>query len=291
MQSIKSPWAGTFDEFVGSIRESAIIAAPYITRSPVERLVRQLRLRHNSVRLDVLTNLHPDNSDASSLDIGALAWLCQQIPGATVRHLRYLHAKAYVADAHRAIVTSANLTDGGLWRNKELGVIITDPQAVNEIADDLQEYGNLGVPVPPDALVELDGMAQQARQSKAKMDAESSIAKDEHNAIRGDMSRLLAGLRTAGEEFSTNPKAALTAQFADVVKYVLRSYGPTRTTDMYSLAQTLKPELCSDDTDIIINGENFGRNWKRTLRNAQQELKRSGVVLHDGGRNGLWRLL
>ena len=43
MRSIKSPWQATFDEFVASIRESALIAAPYITRQPIERLADRLR--------------------------------------------------------------------------------------------------------------------------------------------------------------------------------------------------------------------------------------------------------
>lgn len=97
-----------------------------------------------------MTNLYPDSLIDGSLDIGALVWLCEQVPGTTVRHLRYLHAKAYLADEHTAIVTSANLTNGGLCRNRELGVAITDPEGVRDIADDLREYGNLGVLVPDD---------------------------------------------------------------------------------------------------------------------------------------------
>jgi hypothetical protein len=77
MQSIKSPWAATFDEFAGSIRRSAIIAAPFITRQPVERLAGELRSRRKLVRLELLTNLYSDSLIDGSLDIGALAWLCE----------------------------------------------------------------------------------------------------------------------------------------------------------------------------------------------------------------------
>ena len=188
MQSVKSPWAVTFDEFAGSIRESAIIAAPFITRQPVERLASKLRSRRASVQIDMLTNLYADSLIAGSLDIGALAWLCEQIPGTTVRHLRYLHAKAYVADGHTAIVTSANFTNGGLCRNRELGVAITDPDGVKDIAEDLREYGNLGVLVPAKALTELDAMTHQAQASKATVDRSvSTIAVAAHNAIRSNM--------------------------------------------------------------------------------------------------------
>ena len=208
MTSIKSPWLATFDQFAGSIRESAIIAAPYITQEPVERFAENLRSRRNSVRVDLLTNLHSDSLADGSLDIGALVWLCQQVPGTTVRHLRYLHAKAYVADEHTAIVTSANLTNGGLRRNRELGVAITDPDGVRDIANDLREYGNLGVLVPADNLAELDAMAQQAKVSKAAVNGAVPITvMAGYNAILKDMNERLVQLRTAGEAFTTNPQS------------------------------------------------------------------------------------
>ena len=291
MQSIKSPWADMFDQFAGSIQETAIIAAPYITRRPIERLTRNLQSRRRSVRLDVLTNLYADSLIDGSLDIRALAWLCEQIPGTTVRHLRYLHAKAYVADEHTAIVTSANLTNGGLFRNHELGVAITDPVAVQDIASDLREYGALGVLVPSDALAELDDMAQQAKTSKVTVDmAAPAGVKAEHDAIRDTMNERLVELRTAGEEFTTNPKASITAQFCDTVKYVLRQHGPMSTRDMNPLIQNLMPELCDDEVDRIINGVTFGRKWKHQVRNAQVQLRREGTIVQDGGRNSPWRL-
>ena len=291
MTSIKSPWLPTFDQFASSIQESAIIAAPYITRHPVERFAHKLRSRRKSVRLDLLTNLHPDSLVDGSLDIGALVWLCEQVPGTTVRHLRYLHAKVYVADEHTAIVTSANLTNGGLRRNRELGVAITDPDGVRDIADDLREYGNLGVLVTADALAELDGMAQQAQVSKATANsAVPASAMAGHDAIRNNIDERLAELSVAGEAFSTDPKASITAQFCDAIKYVLRHHGPMSTRDMNPLIQTLKPELCDDEVDRVINGVTFGRKWKHQVRNAQVQLRRDGTIVQDGGRNSPWRL-
>lgn len=291
MQSIKSPWGAAFDQFAGSIQESAIIAAPYITRQPVERLASKLRSRRASVRVDVLTNLHADNLIDGSLDIGALTWLCEQIPGTTVRHLRYLHAKAYVADEHTAIVTSSNLTNGGLFRNHELGVAITDPTGVKDIAGDLREYGNLGVLVPADALTELDAMTQQAQASKATVArSASNSAVAAHDAIRSSINERLVELRTSGEAFTTNLRASITAQFCDAIRYVLRQNGPMSTRDMNPLIQNLLPELCDDEVDRIINGVTFGRKWKHQVRNAQVQLRRDGSIVQEGSRNSPWRL-
>ncbi len=287
MTSIKSPWSDTFDQFAGSIQESAIVAAPYITRQPVERFALRLRSRRKSVRLDLLTNLRPDSLIDGSLDVRALVWLCDRVPGTTVRHLGNLHAKAYVADRHTAIVTSANLTNGGLCHNKELGVAITDPDEVQGIAEDLLEYGNLGVLVPTEALIELDTMTQQAQASKATADGSISDAAAAHNVIRNDMDERLVNLRTAGEKFASDPNGSITSQFADAVLYVLRRHGPMPTSQLTPLVRDLKPELCDDEVDRVIGDRTFGKRWKHDIRNAQQQLKRDGSIVLE---NRKWRL-
>ena len=296
MQSVKSPWYSTFDQFVGSIQESAIIAAPYISRLPVERLTKQLRSRCRSVRIDVLTSLRADSLVAGSVDAAALAYLCQRVPGAAVRHLYHLHAKAYVADGHTAIVTSANLTYGGLWRNLELGVAITEPDDVAAIVDDLLEYGNMGVPVTPEVLVELDDLAEQARQDQAAMDAvvsdNAKNQKDQYDDSVHSIAERLVELRVAKNGFATDTKASLNAQFVDAVKYVLRRNGPMRTRDMNPLIRQLLPELCDDNVDRVINGVKFGRKWKHTVRNSQLQLRRAGLLVQDEpGHNKPWRLI
>lgn len=229
----------------------------------------------------MLTNLHADSLIAGSVDSGALAWLCQQVPGATIRHLPGLHAKAYVADGHTAIVTSANLTHGGLIRNYELGIAITDPKAVSEIADDLEEYGNLGSIVPPYALAELDDKAKDARQRQGT--ATHSVpdtVRAEIDAILDDMDERLKLLRTI-------PGESTTAIFGRAVRYILRQHGPLSTRDINPLVQGLFPDMCDDGVHRVINGVSFGRRWKHQVRNAQVQLRRDGVIVRDGNR---WRL-
>lgn len=288
MPSIKSPWSDAFDQFVDSIQESAIIATPFITRYPVERLVQQLRSRQ-SIQIDLLTSLDENSLANGSVDIAAISWFCEQVPLTSVRHLRYLHAKAYVADDHTAIVTSANLTNGGLWRNYELGVEITDPQEVSEIAADLREYGTFGVAITADALDELGDMTRQARQHKRISDASLlDDAKIEYDKILVKISDRLAELRTDTEEFAVNPKASTTAKFADAVKFILKRNGPLPTTQINPLIQELMPEWCDDNVDRVIKGVSFGRKWKHQVRNAQVQLRRDGVIAREGK---VWKLV
>ena len=230
------------------------------------------------VRLDVLTNLHADSLIAGSVDSGALAWLCEQVPGATVRHLPGLHAKSYVADGHTAIVTSANLTNGGLKGNYELGVKVTDPQDVSEIADDLVEYSKLGSIVPLDSLTALDDQAQAARQRQGTVSQSvPENVKAEINAVLDDIDEQLRLLRTLRGESTT-------AIFARAVQYILRKHGPLSTRDINPLVQELFPDMCDDSVHRVINGVSFGRRWKHQVRNAQVQLRRDGTIVRDGNR-------
>ena len=177
-----------------------------------------------------------------------------------------------------------------------MSVAITEPDDVAAIVDDLLEYGNMGVPVTPEVLVELGDLAEQARQDQAAMDAvvsdNAKNQKDQYDDSVHSIAERLVELRVAKNGFATDTKASLNAQFVDAVKYVLRRNGPMRTRDMNPLIRQLLPELCDDSVDRVINGVKFGRKWKHTVRNSQLQLRRAGLLVQDEpGHNKPWRLI
>ena len=282
MRSIKSAWEAVFEEYVGSIEESAIIAVPSITQPPAARLASMLGSRSREVRLDVLTNLDRASLVNGSQDVGALVGLCRQMPGTTVRHLPGLHAKAYVADRHTAIVTSANLMQDGLAGNYELGAVIDDPADVAEIADALTEYGNLGSIVPPDALRELEVKVAEAREQQG------AVARSTSDAVQADIDVVLTDI----DEWLRLQRAidsnSTTAMFAHAVQYILRKHGPLSTRDIYPIVQSLFPDMCDDSVHRVINGISFGQRWKHRVRSAQVKLRRDGFIVREGNR---WKLV
>ncbi len=241
MLPIMSPWTTTFDDFVASIEESAIIAAPFITQTGVQRLVKGLQSKP-SVNLAVLTSLNAHSLTEKLCDSGASSWLCREVPNTTVKHIRYLHAKSYVADGHTAIGTSANLTGGGLSGNYELGVAITDTHAVSEIAGYLHQYANLGVPIPPGALVELNDLAQRAQGQQRADQAIPDNTKSEIEAILNDINEKLIRLRVDTISSSANTKESITGQFCLAVELALSQHGPMRTRDLNPVVQMLLSE-------------------------------------------------
>ena len=80
-------------------------------------------------------------------DLEALCGLAKR--GVAVKALSRLHAKVYVVDSSRALVTSANATRGGLIANIECGLEVTDAPVVGELRRLLAS--GFGAPEPPSA--------------------------------------------------------------------------------------------------------------------------------------------
>jgi hypothetical protein len=282
VEFLPGPWQKEFERWATNIRKDALIASPYITAPPIQLLVQTLREAGSAsrVRVKVLTNLSVESIVRGSTDPSSLLELMDAVPHTQVSHLPGLHAKVYLADECEAIVTSGNLTLGGVFHNYEYGVRFTDATSVRQIWEDLLEYERLGNLVPrPD----LERMAQTASELQGlRQRAEREIREPLQSEFRrrmGEAETELMAIRASGK--TTN------GIFADTVVYLLRKYGPMRTVELHPLIQQIHPDLCDDTIDRVIRGVHFGKRWKHYVRNAQQYLKRQGLIVFDGSR---WHL-
>jgi HKD family nuclease len=91
------------------------IASPFIKHGAVEGL-----LSEASLSLRILTRFNLEHFREGVSDISALRRLVEL--GAQVRGVQRLHAKLYLFDTDHAVITSANMTEGGLRKNHELAV-------------------------------------------------------------------------------------------------------------------------------------------------------------------------
>ncbi len=270
MQAILSPWSATFEDFVRSIDRRAIIVAPFITERPLQ----DFSLLLNTVKapqIDLLTNLNPDSLLNGSIDSGAIADFCREVPTTVVRHLPGLHAKVYVADDHTAIVTSGNLTLGSLCRNYEYGILVKDSELVQKIARDLQEYSNLGAFVSPD---ELDHLAEASRSLSDKHARALSSARA---SIRQAFSIQLEAVRDSVRQLRGKAGESTNSIFTRTIVYLLNK-GPLTTRELHPLIQNIHPDLCDDSVERVINEIHFGKEWKHRVRGAQVVLRRKGII-------------
>jgi len=272
---ITGAWVGDLRELVASARERLLLAAPFITHWPLEVVEEALDGRRLD-DLSILTNFSVNSLADRLVDPGALLRFCQRRGEACVFHLPGLHAKAYIADRTRAIVTSANLTTSAIRDNVEAGVTFAGIHAAR-LAAWLDAHAAIGVRVVPTQLIDLDRVAQTLEASRQRADPGARAAVAEALTATADHLRQLR----AQSGRSTN------SVFSATVRLALSS-GPKTTPELHAIVQAIHPDLCDDSIDRVINGVRFGRRWKHMVRSAQQYLKRQGIIDLSRGR---WHLV
>ncbi len=258
-------------------RYRLFISVPYLNDYGVATI-----LKHAHVpELWLLTNLEIRNLVNATLDVSALLRLWDRLP-LRVSSLGKLHAKVYIADDKMAMITSANLTRGGLKENYEYGVILRDEPIVATILNDMLAYFNLGNIFDRKAVASLRADVEQLQALQQQLDKSTktrrlrrAITEREH-ALKEKM--LVNRIREG---------RTINAIFSETIAYLLRTRGPLSTQELHGFIQSIHPDICDDTIDRVINGQHFGKKWKHLVRNAQQFLKRKGDIVY---REGKWYL-
>jgi len=279
VELLSSPWEATFIQLLKSVHENLLIASPFLGAMPLRAIAAAMtaRERPNTTRVHLLTNLAAENLLGGSLDIMALLDLVRSLPTMTVTYLPGLHAKVYIADDERAIVTSANLTFGGLVRNREYGVVLHDSVVVRQVRADITKYATLGSQITLDGLQTVAHATEEVKATRVKVDTSANaklrvILREQIERTRQE----LLEVRVRGKTRN--------GIFCDTILYLLDEHGPLTTQSLHPLVQQIHPDLCDDTIDRIIDGVHYGKKWKHYVRDAQQTLKARGVISFDGSR-------
>ena len=149
-----TPTARWFEKTVRGCRDRFLVSSPYVG-SFLPVLTARMR---PSVHKRLLTRADLRDFAVGASDIDALCELARQ--GTDVQSVPGLHAKAYIVDDKRALVTSANATNGGMHRNWECGVAIEDPTQIDELVQLLAS--GFHAPQPPETwtLAELESLRE-----------------------------------------------------------------------------------------------------------------------------------
>lgn len=279
---LPSPFISKFQNFMESIEEKCLICSPYITLGPVRRLVNTVEAKgvENNVSIKVITDISAGNLVQGSTDTQALIFLLQRIPNSEVIYLPRIHAKIYVSGESRAIISSANFTDGGTYTNLEYGVQITEPSLVRQVLGDAEQYAKLGASVSLKQLSELHERVNRLR----------SVIQEEQKSINKKLRAVSVELQRNTEDdlIRIRVKGRTThAIFAETILYLI-SNRPLTTVELNERIKEIHPDLCDDNIDRVIDGKHFGKFWKHEVRTAQKYLKRKGVVSYDADTR-LWK--
>jgi len=271
-----SPWKNEFIDALSQTQRELFISSPFVSLEGV-RILSDCLDNKSNLQVSLITNLTVQNIINGATEPAALLELMNQFGHVNISVLGRLHAKVYLIDDKIGIITSANLTGGGLMSNFEYGVLIDDPDIVFTIKEDMLNYYALGNVVDKALLERLNEESQKLCEVRRRTDdlIESStlarLLKQSTEALQVEMLRnRLKGGRT------------INAIFSETILYLLEKKGPLTTTELHPLIQSIHPDICDDSIDRIIDGQHFGKKWKHLVRNAQQYLKRKGLVKQQG---------
>lgn len=271
-------WRDDLASTIRKAQQSVLLAVPFLKYDVAIWLWQQVPA---GVQLTVLTRIRTDAIASAALDITALLHLAEASAENRIFALPNLHAKVFVADGQAAIVTSGNLTESGLDTNIEYGVLLRESRLVATVREHMKSFARLGSRVSCRMLANLVPLEEELRRAYAQSaDAVAPAARRQLAKIMIEAKPRLA-LAQVGNR-SAN------AVFGEAVRFALTD-GPKTTTQLGPEVSRLLPDLCDDGEELVINGEGYGKAWKHRLRNAQQHLKRQGVLTYDPATR-LWAL-
>jgi hypothetical protein len=157
MDLLTTDWQDSLQTLVRGTTKSVLFMSPFITDVALD-LFEDLLQRNVNCRL--ITRFNPVDFWRGVSDAEVLHRLAKR--GVIIKSRRGLHAKAYFFDGNVSVITSANLTRGGVATNYELGLQFTkgeclgafreaetlwdslketfSPERIKEVLDKLQAY-------------------------------------------------------------------------------------------------------------------------------------------------------
>lgn len=267
IQCLRRGWRDSLNELLASAQRDILICSPYITQEGVRVIEENIsRDFQQGGCCTVLTNLTPTNILQGATDPRALQHLANRIPTFTLRHLPRLHAKIYIADVNSAIVTSANLTYGGVEANYEYGIRLSDEETVTQIREDVTGYGELGARLSNEELSNYVEVSDQVRTAfQREQRSVTGSARAEFEQLLHKAENELIAIRVSG--------VSRTQVFERTIEYLLNRHGSMTTPALHSRIAAIHPDLCDETIDRVIDGKHFGKKWKHVVRSAQAHLK------------------
>ena len=134
MKILKTPWEKDFIELIKNSKTNIRATSPYIKENICNKIV---DAKNKETNFKLITSFKIKHIHNRSLDIAGLETLINN--NSTVKNITNLHSKIYVFDDKLAVISSSNLTNGGLLKNYEYGILLNEKKIVHEIIDDFEQ--------------------------------------------------------------------------------------------------------------------------------------------------------
>jgi hypothetical protein len=281
---LKSPFEKEFRAAIRQVQRELVVSSPYINDAGTAVLFDSID-NASKKYVHVLTNLSARNIVDNVTQPSALLKFYDTFQETTITSLPKLHAKVYIVDETAAIITSANLTYGGL-HNFEYGILTDDTDTIKSIKQDILDYSSLGNVFDKVFLTNIEKASRNIAKIKIKREKRQS----------SELEKLLSETEEKIEFnlLENSIKGVSRNQiFVKTITYLLSKFGHLKLNAIYEFVKEIHPVLCNDD--VIFRafgskhyGKKFGIKWQHDVRSALYTyLIRSGVVASQGtGKKG-----
>ena len=143
MKILTTPWKDDLLEMVFQSKKSIKITSPFVKYNVCKEL---LDAKNSFTKFELITSFKLMNIYSGSLDISAIESVLDK--NGIVKNFSKLHSKIYLFDDTSAVITSGNLTNGGLLNNFEYGIFLNERNIVQKITNDFNSIStneNTGV--------------------------------------------------------------------------------------------------------------------------------------------------
>jgi HKD family nuclease len=274
---LKSPFEKEFQSLIKQTKREIIFSSPYINDAGVSIFLKSINPSNKSI--NILTNLSARNIVDNVTQPVALIKMYDAFGQTTVSSLAKLHAKVYIVDETIAVITSANLTYGGLKSNFEYGVLIDDKTTIQTVKQDVLDYAALGFVYDKDFLTKIHEESKKIEQVQAKKDTLRDAS---------ELKLLLEQQQKIDTLFVSRyeNKDTIHSIFTKTIKFLLEKNKQLTTEEIYTLVQDIHPEMC-DDNRKYKNGE---KKWKIEVRQARFALQCRDIVEQVPNLPHTWKL-
>ena len=137
MEILKTPWKDNLMKLVSQSKKSIKITSPFVKENVCNELL-SFKNRHTS--LELITSFKLMNIYSGSLDLSGLENVIKN--KGVVKNFPKLHSKIFLFDDKKVIITSGNLTNGGLLNNYEYGIYTENVEIVSKVVEDFSSISS-----------------------------------------------------------------------------------------------------------------------------------------------------
>lgn len=131
---VKNPWDKKLYQLVSQSQKNIKISSPYISKQICKNIFQS---KNAQTKIQLITDFKINNLINNSLDIQALEEFIAN--NSLIKSYPSLHAKIYIFDDEKFVISSSNLTFGGLVKNFEYGIFSNDKDFSQNVVHDFNQ--------------------------------------------------------------------------------------------------------------------------------------------------------